>query len=391
MSAKPKNSKKKKNAKKNKQSHKAIELLFLFLFVIALFLLISLVSFSIENAPGSDRSGRDSGWLGQAGAFVAYGVSIATFGRYGAIAIPLVIILALIYWITERRFKIARWVIALLTAGFFTGFGTAFITRWVNPEGVDLLLTGFGPLWLAEQAEIYLHRFGVILLSSAIIIALAIILFNLSLTRVLKACYGFMGSLVPKEKPESPEIDRHYDEALDDEYPPDDDDIEKTEDQIIDIEEPELSDGAVSEAHGPRELPPLKLLNLPPSDQPEINQAELEDNATRLEEKLASMHISAEVVKINPGPIITRYDLRPSAEVKVSRIAGLSDDIAMALKARGVRILAPIPGEAAVGVELANSQPQGIYIREIIGSNEFLNRTAPLTIAIGKDTNGNIF
>ena len=96
MSAKPKNNKKKKNAKKDKQSHKAIELLFLFLFVIALFLLISLVSFSIENPPGSYRTDLDSGWLGQAGAITAKAVSNAAFGQFGSIVIPLIIILSLI-------------------------------------------------------------------------------------------------------------------------------------------------------------------------------------------------------------------------------------------------------------------------------------------------------
>ncbi|MCF7811301.1 DUF87 domain-containing protein [bacterium] len=381
MSPKPKNNKKK--TPKTKQSRKAIELLFLALFVIAVFLLVSLVGFN---------NGQNSNWLGKAGVIAASKVSTATFGQYGAIVIPLVIILALIYWITERRFRLARWVIALLTTGFFIGFGTAFVSRWINHSDPDWLLTGFVPFWLAQQAEIYLHRPGVILLSFTIIIAMAIILFDLKPTRMLKASYNFFHDLITAEKPQPIEIDRHYEDELPDEFEPDDDIDEEILRETSDVEDKGVrSEGAISKAVGPRKLPPLKLLNMPPPDQPEIDQNELENNATLLEEKLASMRITAEVVKVNPGPVITRYDLRPTADVKVSRIAGLSDDIAMALKARGVRILAPIPGEAAVGVELANSQPQGVYIREVIGSNEFRGKSAPLTIAIGKDTNGNIF
>jgi S-DNA-T family DNA segregation ATPase FtsK/SpoIIIE len=383
LSPKANNNKSKKKADKEKQSHKAIELLFLLLFVFALFLLISLVGFSIDQ---------NSNWLGQAGVITASLVSTATFGKYGAIVIPLIIILALIYWITERRFRLARWVIALITTGFFIGFGTAFISAWIDPDKADFLLTGLGPFWLAEQAVIYLHRFGVILLSFTIIIALAIILFDLKLTKILKASYNFFHNLIFAEKPQQLEIDRHDYEELPEEFALENDIEDEIQKEFADAEDTGVqSEGAISKVVGPREFPPLKLLNMPPPDQPEIDQAELEHNATLLEEKLASMRISAEVVKVNPGPVITRYDLRPSAEVKVSRIASLSDDIAMALKARGVRILAPIPGEAAVGVELANSQPQGVYIREVIGSNEFRGKSAPLTIAIGKDTNGNIF
>jgi len=142
---------------------------------------------------------------------------------------------------------------------------------------------------------------------------------------------------------------------------------------------------------GRRRLPPIELLEEPPVDRQKVDPAELEANSRRLEDKLRNLGISARVVRTVPGPVITRYDLEPSAEVKISRIASLADDIAMALRARGVRILAPIPGESLVGVEIPNRHPETVYIREVVGSDTFRSSSGILTLALGREANGSIF
>ena len=104
-------------------------------------------------------------------------------------------------------------------------------------------------------------------------------------------------------------------------------------------------------------LPGLDLLNDPPEEtQTRIEKESLEMNARRLEKKLSDFGVEGEVVEILPGPVVTMYELKPAAGVKISKVAGLADDLAMALRASGVRIVAPIPGKAAIGIEIANNK-----------------------------------
>ena len=103
---------------------------------------------------------------------------------------------------------------------------------------------------------------------------------------------------------------------------------------------------------------------------------------------LKDFSISTRVVDISRGPTVTRYDLEPSAGVKISRITGLSDDIALRLATSGVRIEAPIPNKAAVGIEVPNRSSSVVCLREIIDSKEFMSAKSPLAVALGKDISG---
>jgi S-DNA-T family DNA segregation ATPase FtsK/SpoIIIE len=136
-------------------------------------------------------------------------------------------------------------------------------------------------------------------------------------------------------------------------------------------------------------LPSLDLLNKPPTDKPvEIQKESLEMNARRLEAKLADFDVEGEVVEILPGPVITMYELKPAPGVKISKVAGLSDDLALALRAPSVRIVAPIPGKAAIGIEIPNNQRTIVYLEEILSSPTFKNSQHKLTMALGKDITG---
>ncbi len=115
-----------------------------------------------------------------------------------------------------------------------------------------------------------------------------------------------------------------------------------------------------------------------------------ESVARLLEETLASFNISAQVINYSVGPVVTRYELKPAPGIRVSKIAALSDDIALALAAARVRIEAPIPGKSAVGIEVPNKETATVVLREIIESPEFTNAKSTSTMAMGKDISGRI-
>ena len=137
------------------------------------------------------------------------------------------------------------------------------------------------------------------------------------------------------------------------------------------------------------ELPPLDILgkNEKPQTGAESRQKVME-NSRILEETLRSFRVEAKVVEVSVGPTVTRYDLSPGPGVKVSAIANLSNDLALSLAAQGIRIEAPIPGKSAVGIEIPNKDPQGVYLREIIECDKFVNFNSKLAFAVGKDIAG---
>lgn len=122
-----------------------------------------------------------------------------------------------------------------------------------------------------------------------------------------------------------------------------------------------------------------------------IDQDELYANGTLLENTLEQFNVKAKVIDIHPGPVITRYDLTPAPGVRVQAIETLSNDIALAMKAQSLRVLAPVPGKAAVGVEISNSHPATVYLRELIESSVFQKSPHLLPLGIGKGTEGETF
>ncbi|HLO36020.1 MAG TPA: DNA translocase FtsK, partial [Candidatus Deferrimicrobium sp.] len=113
-----------------------------------------------------------------------------------------------------------------------------------------------------------------------------------------------------------------------------------------------------------------------------------DSNKRRIEEKLLSFAIPARVVNVNSGPVVTQYEVKPEHHVKVSRIEALADDLAMALSARSIRIEAPIPGKAVVGIEIPNSISEVVGFRPLVEETNMLSATSPLTFALGRDVSG---
>ncbi len=139
---------------------------------------------------------------------------------------------------------------------------------------------------------------------------------------------------------------------------------------------------------GDYHLPSLDLLDSPPPFEARQIKEDLEANARILEDTLGDFGVSAKVTDIERGPVITRYELEPAPGVKLNRIVALSDDVALAMKAQSVRIIAPIPGKGRVGVEVPNTQSSFVYLKEVLASAAFQGAESKLTLALGKDITG---
>jgi len=138
-------------------------------------------------------------------------------------------------------------------------------------------------------------------------------------------------------------------------------------------------------------LPKLDFLQKAPKKTKKVNEAEIDRKSGDLIEKLKLFKIDGDVVRTYTGPLVTTFEFKPAPHVKVSKILGLQDDLAMALSAETIRIQAPIPGRDVVGIEIPNESADIIYLREILESELFQNSKSPLTIALGKDIVGKPF
>lgn len=136
-------------------------------------------------------------------------------------------------------------------------------------------------------------------------------------------------------------------------------------------------------------LPPLDCLNRPKTNNTDYSEAELQSNGEKLIAALGSFNVSASIVGVVPGPTVTRYELSPAPGVKISKFVGLADDLALHMAApAGLRIEAPIPNKAAIGIEIPNRSKTTVTFREIIDTDKFKNAGSKLTVALGKDISG---
>ena len=138
-------------------------------------------------------------------------------------------------------------------------------------------------------------------------------------------------------------------------------------------------------------LPSINFLQKPSLKSHSVDESELDDKIRYLIEKLAHFKIDGDVIRTYAGPVVSTFEFKPAANVKVSKILNLQDDLAMALSAETIRIQAPIPGKDVVGIEIPNESVDTIYLRELLDSKLFKDSSSPLTIALGKDIVGKPF
>ncbi len=200
---------------------------------------------------------------------------------------------------------------------------------------------------------------------------------------------------IPKPEPPEQEMDPGVQVSLEDilnkleeKDAPSEVDFEVTEekrDPILDY------DKLVKESIVRYKFPSIDLLTSAQGRAISVTREELHANAKLLEEKLQTFNVEAKVVSVTAGPVITLYELQPATGVKVNAIVNLANDLAMVMEARGIRIIAPIPGKAAVGIEIPNRNPQMVYLRELIVTEKFSKTEVELPLALGKTISGEAY
>ncbi len=191
---------------------------------------------------------------------------------------------------------------------------------------------------------------------------------------------------VPRELEEIEEVEEEEELELFDIEGEDDDQEEKVEleedFEIVSSEGKRLN----PPKRGEYKLPPIDLLDVPIRGRGE--KEDVKEKARIIEQSLAEFNIPVKVVNVESGPVITRYELEPAPGVKIQKIVNLSDDLALNLRASSIRIVAPIPGKGAVGIEVPNQHREAVFIRDIVSSPEFSQLNSPLALGLGKDTAG---
>ena len=143
-------------------------------------------------------------------------------------------------------------------------------------------------------------------------------------------------------------------------------------------------------ARGDWKMPPLSFLSKNMQVQEKIDKEVYYKISKQLEQKLINFGVSGKVVGISPGPVVTTYEYAPAPGVKINKIVGLADDLALGLKARSVRVVGSVPGKAALGIEIPNDKRQIVYIRDLISAEAYQANSNKLSIALGLDVVGNL-
>jgi S-DNA-T family DNA segregation ATPase FtsK/SpoIIIE len=164
--------------------------------------------------------------------------------------------------------------------------------------------------------------------------------------------------------------------------------VKKQKEEKAEVQEHEQAQFRFMEANGDFRLPSVALLDPPEQSVETTDQDSLVMNSRILEKKLADFGVEGEVTEVSPGPVITMYEFKPAPGIKISKIVSLADDLALALKAASIRIVAPIPKKGTLGIEIPNVSRQQVVIREIVNSPEYSNAQGKLILALGKDIMG---
>lgn len=359
-------------------------------FALALFLLAGLLSYTPEDPSfGQYNTGAARNWVGTVGAHVA-ALLFDVFGLavFWLPVLPVVIALRLL-----KPEVVARQIAYLVLGWLFLLVTTCnlFSLIW-GPGRVIIFSTSYvaggivGEV-MARAFTMKLNKFGAYLVSVTFFILSLMMSTGLSVYLLWHRTRDKMGVLTgklksanrakkaepskPGEKKEVPRIAEPVHS-------------EKTGIVLPPVQE-ELP---FMRAAGDFKLPPLSLLDVPLKEERERNKESLLANARLLENRLADFGVAGKVTEICPGPVITMYEFEPAAGVKINRVTSLADDLALALRAGNIRIVAPIPGKSVIGIEIPNTYRESVYLGEILGSEAFSSASSKLTMALGKDIVG---
>lgn len=402
-----------------KQEDQRREILGILIMAFAALVFLGLISYHPSDYPNSGSPDFVRNWLGLAGAWISHYLYVYSIG-YACLIFPLLIFLFGWNLFFQKEFKhFFRLCFYLLGIGLFLSISLA-MPEAVSEEGskYGYRLSGLLGGFLAEQFNHYLGTAGsIIVLLTALLLLLisatawsmreTVVTFRAELIDILQSLNRKRKSIFSqntdrKRKEDTipirqAEVSSH-DENGEKQFLEKDVSIKPH----VSSKSPEVRTGGHKDAsvnnvthvgtHTNQErfhFPSLDIL-IESADQGKVlDQEGLEKKAHFLEEKLKEFDIHGSVVGIEPGPVITRFEIRPDPGIKVSRFVGAQDDLALVMRAQRVRVVAPIPGKAAVGIEIPNEEPALVTLRSILESNVFRKSTSKLVIALGKTINGN--
>ncbi|MDL2285907.1 DNA translocase FtsK 4TM domain-containing protein [Desulfococcaceae bacterium OttesenSCG-928-F15] len=409
------------------------ELAALFLFFLALFLLGSLLSYQAEDPLSLGAAGGVKNIFGLVGAWIAY-FFLAVFGL-GALWLPIFV------FDVSRRLYFKKESHSF--SAFFRAFGcillilcTAALAVDMGPKSGPFALSGSLGLYLRDLLVLYLHAggaifclffflfFGLVLTTgiaasrffsffsqcAALLKRLILFCFFVFL-RLMKKFIALCSKLFSRRKKEKKGKKEEEDFlflpeprifTLENEVAPEAESHGETQSakNSWPLIRPPAAPSVQQELFKPKfdvqghfegtyVLPNPDLLDPVLESTSKIDTAFLQEQSEILQKKLADFGVTGRVTTVNPGPVITTFEYKPAPGVKISKVTNLADDLALALRALSIRIVAPIPGKAAIGIEVPNSHREMVHFREIVTSEAFTKRTSPLTVCLGKDIVGN--
>ncbi|MFC1562632.1 DNA translocase FtsK 4TM domain-containing protein [candidate division KSB1 bacterium] len=352
-----------------------------------------------------------SEYLGEMGEYINKYFLRLTFG-YSVLVIPfLLLCFGWFIFFKKSISSIFKFSFYLLVLMLIVSFSLSFFNILFEGKlGDSFNLGGVGGLFLANRAQKLFGSVGSLVLLISIYLIYAFFLFDIDFSRKyhlveekIKKLYSKIKKIIDrkslKRKISFDWIEERKRSRLKKSEPI----IAEAEDISMKRKEPTIALNEIKEVEeasvpkvgkmepGDYVFPPIDLLDYPLDTDKNISQNELVKKAETIEKTLLDFGVGAKVVKVTPGPVITLYEVSPAPGVKISKIAGLSDDLALAMKAKGIRIIAPIPGKAVVGIEIPNEKPSTVFLRGLISSEGFFNYKSKLGIALGKTIEGEVY
>ncbi len=399
------------------------ELLALVLLVLDIFLIFSLVSYSPADPQTLTAMGKVpavSNWVGKVGAQIAAWL----MGGFGLAAFWLPIMLS---WLALQSYQGSLTIISPWTA-------MAYLTLPLATSGLLALgwptlawggshIPGGGGIgrWLTGNFQPIFNSAGSLLIFTAVALASFMGITRLSYVALLTRAGDWVNGL-GRSRSKSPRPDREPDFVIDRKpsaaklpipeiahssssevppaitAPPVSPAAASNQVQTETLTAAGINDGSESKTKRPKktkmppisnfQLPPLDFLSMPPPYDQQVQEEVLLAQARKLENTLMHFGVEGKVVAIRPGPVITMIEFEPALGVKISKVTGLADDLALALKAMSIRIVAPVPGKAVIGIEVPNPKRQLVTLREVLSHEVYHKAASRLTIALGKDITG---
>ncbi|MCG8603963.1 DNA translocase FtsK 4TM domain-containing protein, partial [bacterium] len=398
------------------------EILGILLMTMGMLIFLSLFSYNPQEVPQNARIGDVDNQLGIAGVYIAHFLNHYVLGR-PSFVIPLIILM--LGWGVFRGTGLSntfRWSGYLLIFAVYTSVILAI--PQISSVGADTSggsLSGLIGTSIAHMLFDYLGVLGSIVVLLAIMVVTAIGVTNMSISSLLNnltwrttALFVNVQNRIKKarklRKAKAQEKRSALDIKVDWRDTANEAAVAEAPEPAQTVQPPRLRpqleiafggesnkgrDAGAEPSEEIQERPPIGNYVFPPFDllaDPPATESfakeELFASAQVLEDTLLEFGVQGKVIDIKPGPVITRFEVEPAPGVKISRISGLSDDLALAMRAKRIRIVAPIPGKAAVGIEIPNRTHATVSFKEVLSCERFQQSDSPLTIALGKTIAG---